>query len=70
LILRERFRRVEVQRPGLRIARYRVEDREVERERLPRRGPGRDDDVLAALRGFPYLGLVAVERGDAGSDER
>ncbi len=38
LILRERLRRVEVERPGLRIARDRVEDGKVERERLPRRG--------------------------------
>jgi hypothetical protein len=70
LILRERLRRVEVQRARLRIARYRVEDRKVEGERLPRRGPGRDDDVLATLRSFPCLGLVAVQRGDAGTQKR
>ena len=70
LILRERLRRVEVERARLRVARDRVEDGEVEGERLPRRGSGRDDDVLAALRGLPRLGLVAVERGDAGRDER
>ena len=70
LILRERLRRVEVERARLRLARDRVEDGEVERERLPRRGSGRDDDVLAALRGLPGLGLMAVERGDAVRDER
>ena len=70
LVLRERLRRVEVERPRLRLARDRVEHREVERERLPGGGPGRDDDVLAALRCLPGLGLVAVERGDAVRDER
>ena len=70
LILRERLRRVEVERACLRLARDRVEDGQVERERLPRRGAGRDDDVLAALRGLPGLGLVSVERRDAGRDER
>ena len=70
LILRERLRRIEVERPRLRIARDRVEDRQVEGERLPRRRAGRDDDVLAALRRLPRLGLVAVERGDPVRDER
>ena len=70
LILRERLRRIEVERARLRFARDRVEDGEVERERLPGRGAGRDDDVLAAPRRLPRLGLVAVERGDAVRDER
>ena len=69
LILRERLRRVEVDRPGLRIARDRVEDGEVERERLPRGRAGRDDDVLAAPRGLPRFGLVPEERRDARRDE-
>ena len=70
LILRERLRRVEVERPRLRLAGDRVEDGEVERERLPRGRAGRDDDVLAALRRLPRLGLVSEERRDAGRDER
>ena len=70
LILRERLRRVEVERACLRLARDRVEDGQVERERLARRGAGRDDDVLAALRRLPGLGLVSVERRDAVRDER
>ena len=70
LILRERLRRVEVERARLRLARDRVEHGEVERERLPGGRAGRDDDVLAAPRRLPGLRLVAVERGDAGPDER
>ena len=62
LVLRERLRRVEVERAQLRVARDRVEHGEVERERLSRRGAGRDDDVLAAPRGVPRLALVRVER--------
>ena len=69
LILRERLRRVEVDRPDLRIAGDRVEDGKVEREGLPRGGAGRDDDVLAALCRFPRFGLVSEERRDAGRDE-
>ena len=70
LVLRERLRRVEVDRPGLRIAGDRVEHGQVERERLPRGGARRDDDVLAAPRRFPGFGLVAVQGGDTGPDER
>jgi hypothetical protein len=49
LVLRERLRRVEVERARLRLARDRVEHGQVERERLPGRRARRDDDVLAAL---------------------
>ena len=70
LVLRERLRRVEVERPRLRLASDRVEDGKVECEGLSRRRPGGDDDVLAAPRGFPDLRLVAIEGGDAGRDER
>ena len=62
LILRERLRRVEVERPQLRVARDRVEHGQVERERLSRRGAGRDDDVLAAPRRVPRVTLVEVQR--------
>jgi hypothetical protein len=47
----------------------RVEDGEVERERLPRRRAGRDDDVALA-RGRVRLGLVRVELGDPAAGER
>ena len=65
LVLRKRLRRVEVERAVLRLARERVEDGQVERERLSRCSAGRDDQVLAALRCFPRFGLVRVELGDA-----
>ena len=48
LVLRQRLRRVEVERALLRLARERVEHRQVEGERLPGGGAGRDDEVLAA----------------------
>ena len=64
LILRERLRRVEVERARVAVGGERVEDGEVERERLPRRGAGRDDDVAVA-RGRVRLRLVRVELGDA-----
>ena len=62
LVLGERLRRVEVERARRRLARDRVEDGEVERERLPRRGARRHDDVLAPSRRLPRLGLMGVER--------
>ena len=70
LVLRERLGGIEVERARLRIACDRIEDGEVEGQRLPRGRAGGDDDVLAALRGLPGLGLVPVERGDAGGDKR
>ena len=65
LILGERLRRVEVERPLLRVGRERVQHRQVESERLPARGARRDDDVLAAPRRFQGLDLVLVELLDA-----
>ena len=70
LVLRERLRRIEVERPRRRLARDRVERRQREREGLPRRRPGRDDDVLAARDRLPRLRLVRVEAGDAAPLER
>ena len=70
LVLRERLRRVEVERAALRLARERVEHRQVERERLPARRPRRDDQVLAAGRRLPGLRLVGVERVDPLGGER
>ena len=70
LVLRERLRRVEVERAPLRLARERVEHGQVEGERLPARGAGDDGDVLAALRRLPGLELVRVELVDAARLER
>ena len=70
LVLGERLRRVEVEGPGRRLARDRVEHRQVERERLPRRGGRGDDDVLASCGGLPRLGLLGIEAADAGRRER
>ena len=70
LVLCEGFRRIEVERPRLRLTRDRVEHGEVEGERLARSRPGRDDDVLAAVRGFPGLRLVREEPADPVCDER
>ena len=62
LVLRERLRRVEVQRSGLRLTRERVEHRQVEGEGLAARRARRDDHVLAARRRLPRVRLVRVER--------
>ena len=70
LVLRERLRRVEVERPLLRLARERVQHGQVEGERLPGGGAGRDDEVLAARGRLPGLGLVRVERVHALRRER
>ena len=43
LVLRERLRRVQVERAGLRVAAQDVERRQVEAQRLAGRGAGRDD---------------------------
>src|SRR5262249_23624714 len=70
LILPERLRRVQVEDTGLRVAGNRIEDGQVERERLAARRAGGDDQMLAAVSGLGGLGLMAVERGDALRDER
>ena len=48
----------------LRLLGERGEDREVEREALPARRPGRDRDVLTALRRLPGRRLVRVQLSD------
>ena len=63
LILGQRLRRVEVEGAELRLARKRVENRQVERQRLARRGAGRHQHVLACLRSVPGVPLVAVQLG-------
>ena len=70
LVLRERLRRVEVERARLRVARDRVEHGQVERQRLAACRPGRDDEMLASLGRVPRLRLVGVERSDAAPLER
>jgi hypothetical protein len=65
LVLRERLRRIEVERPRRRPAGDGIEDGKVERERLPGRGAGRDDQVLAARRRLPRARLVDVEFVDS-----
>jgi hypothetical protein len=70
LILRERLRRVEIQRSLLGIAREPVQHGQVEGQRLAGGSPRRDDQVLAAPRRFPRLGLVREELPDTGRSER
>ena len=70
LILGQRLRRVEVERTCGRLADDRVEHGQVERERLARRGPRRDEDVLAARGRLPRLALMGVEAVDADARER
>ncbi len=70
LVLRERLRRIEVDRAALRVGGERIEDRQVERERLAGRGSGRDDHVVAGARRRPGLGLVRVQLVDALPCER
>jgi hypothetical protein len=70
LVLGERFRRVEVKSPLLRLPRECVEDREVEGEGLSAGGAGCDDQVLAPCGGLPGLGLVGVELVDSVHRER
>jgi hypothetical protein len=70
LVLRERLGRVEVERPRVPVGGERVEHRQVERERLARRGAGRDDHVAAALRRPRTRGLVRVELVDLAPRER
>ena len=70
LILREGLRRIQVERPVLRVRRERVQHRQVERERLPRRRSRRDDDVLAAAGRLPRPRLVLVQLDDSPAPER
>ena len=69
LILRERFRRIEVEGTRVPVVGERVEDGQVECERLARGGARRDDDVAPALRRGVRLGLVPVELVDTASGE-
>ena len=69
LVLRECLRRIEVQRPALRLAGEQVENGQVEGEALPARGARRHDRVAAGTECFPRLGLMRVEPRDPLRDE-
>ena len=69
LVLRQRLRRVQVDRARLGVAAEHVERRQVEAQRLARRGAGRDDR-RAVPRALQRLGLVRVQLLDAGGGER
>ena len=64
LILGQRLRRVEVERPLLRLPRERIQHGQVERKGLAARRARGDDQVLASLRRLPGRRLVGVERVD------
>ena len=70
LILRQSLRRIEIERARLRVAGDRVQDGEVEGQRLAARRAGRDGDVLAAPGCRPRLGLVLEEARDPLAPER
>jgi hypothetical protein len=61
LILCERFRGIEVQRPRLRIAQQRVQDRQIVAESLSACRRGDDADVRAAQGGIHRRALVQIE---------
>ena len=65
LVLGERLGRVQVQRAGGAVGGQHLERRQLEAQRLARRGPGRDDR-RAVERRSSACGLVGVELGDAG----
>ena len=69
LVLRQRLRRVQVDRARLGVAAEHVERREVEAQRLARRGAGRDDR-RAVPRALQRLGLVRVQLRHPGGGER
>ncbi len=68
LVLGQRLRRVEVERAGARVRAQDVERRQVEAQRLARRG-ARGDDRRPGPRRLQRLGLVGVEGVDPGRGE-
>ena len=70
LILRQRFRRKEIQRSRRRVAQDAVENRRVVTEGLARRRRRDDDGVPAGERVVDGLGLVKVELVDPAHAER
>ena len=69
LVLRERLRRVEVQRPRPRVAAQHVERRQVEAQRLAGRGAG-GDDRRPGPGGVQRLGLVRPQPLDPAGAQR
>ena len=70
LVLRERLRRIEVERARVPVGGKCVEHRQVEGERLAGCRTRRDDHVAAAARRRIRLGLVPVELVDHAARER
>ena len=75
LVLAERLRREEEQRPRRRIVGDRLEDGQRVAQRLARCGRRDDDDVVAGADGLDRLRLVGVQPvdaacGEAGPDPR
>src|SRR5262249_48719447 len=69
LVLSERLGRVEVERTRVPVGGQSVEHRQVEGERLARRGTGRDNDVAAVSCRRVRLGLMGVELVDTAARE-
>ena len=70
LILRQRLRRVEIERACGRIGQQAVEDRQVVAERLAAGRRGDDRDMLAAQARGDRLGLMRIELADASRRHR
>jgi hypothetical protein len=70
LVLRERLRRIEIERPRAGIDREHVKDRKVEAERLPACGPGRHDRVPVPHDCVPGFRLMREEGVDPDPRER
>ena len=64
LVLRQRFGRKKVERPGLGVAQQAVEHRQVVAQRLTAGGAGDDHDILPGLSFFQAVGLVGVQAVD------
>ena len=70
LVLRERLRRIEQERPGVWVAGDRVEHGKREGKRLARGGRRRDHCIPARGGNVPQLGLMRPEPGDPAPVER
>ena len=70
LILRQRLRRVEIERSSGRIGQQAVEDRQVVAERLAAGRRRNDGDMLAAQARGDRLGLMRIELADASRRHR
>jgi hypothetical protein len=70
LILRQRLRGKQIERPRRRIPQDRAQDGRVVAERLARRGRSGNDDVAAGERMLDRRGLMRVEPIDTAGSER